>query len=212
MENYNWTSSGRIKRKAARESKKEDKMLRKKKRTPLKINKFKYQSFGRFLKNTLKTSLITSIPEIAANKSWTKRIIKITVFIICLIGFLYQTMNFLKMYWAYPTVVNVYATNPNEIVQPAVTICNHNRKRRTFICTLPDNDCDFLNAEEFCRHYPQYCPAQDPKRAFTGVSRFEFNIAISGSMVDVYLLEADGTTMKIRFIQKSELRIKGIEN
>ncbi|GBM59292.1 hypothetical protein AVEN_60641-1, partial [Araneus ventricosus] len=143
-------------------------MLRKKKRTPLKINPFKYQSFGRFLKSTLKTSLITSIPEIAANKSWTKGIIKITVFIMCLIGFLYQMMNFLKMYWAYPTVVNVFVTNPYEIVQPAVTLCNHNRKRRSFICSLPYNECDFLKGEEFCRNYPKFCPGMNPKHAFTG--------------------------------------------
>ncbi|GBN74120.1 hypothetical protein AVEN_219959-1 [Araneus ventricosus] len=175
MENYNRTSSDPIKRKAARKSKKEDRMLRKKKRTPLKINQFKYQSFDRFLKSTLKTSLITSIPEIAANKSWAKRIIKITVFIMCLIGFIYQTMNFLKMYWDYPTVVNVYATNPYEIVQPAVTICNYNRKRRTFICTLPDNECVFLKTEVFCRIYPQYCPHLDPKKAFTGFLKLDID-------------------------------------
>ncbi|GBM59313.1 hypothetical protein AVEN_60657-1 [Araneus ventricosus] len=43
-------------------------------------------------------------------------------------------------------------------------------KRRTFICTLPENECVFLNAEEFCRVYPQYCPRLDPKKAFTGMA------------------------------------------
>ncbi|XP_055951514.1 uncharacterized protein LOC129987575 [Argiope bruennichi] len=170
MENNEWARYGSFRKKQPQELKNGDKMLREKKRSIFKINHYKYQSFGLYLKSILKTSLITSIPEIAANKSWTKRIIKIIVFIMCLIGFFYQTMNFLGMYWAYPTVVNVYVTNPYEIVQPAVTICNYNRKRRTFICTLPDNECVFLNSDEFCKIYPQYCPHMDPKKAFTGMA------------------------------------------
>ncbi|GFT37268.1 uncharacterized protein TNCV_1127071 [Trichonephila clavipes] len=47
-------------------------------------------------------------------------------------GFTYQTLNFLWMYLDYPTVVNVYVTNPYEIVQPAITICSVNSYTRDF--------------------------------------------------------------------------------
>ncbi|GFS32895.1 uncharacterized protein NPIL_95831 [Nephila pilipes] len=136
------------------------------------INYSNYQSFSSYLKEVLKTSLITSIPEIAENKSWVKKIIKIIVFILCLIGFTYQTLDFLWMYLEYPTVLNAFITNPYEIEQPAITICNYNRKRRSFICSLEDNDCVFLNPEKFCELYTQYCPNKDPKRAFTGIPDF----------------------------------------
>ncbi|GIY72939.1 uncharacterized protein CDAR_277501 [Caerostris darwini] len=87
----------------------------------------KYRSFGSYLRAVLKTSLITSFPQIATSKSWLKRIIKIAVFVMCLVGFAYQTLNFMWMYLAYPTVVNVYISNPYEIVKPAITVCNKNR-------------------------------------------------------------------------------------
>jgi heme/copper-type cytochrome/quinol oxidase subunit 4 len=87
----------------------------------------KYKSLKVYMRNILKSSLITSVPEITLSKSWTKKIIKITVFIVCLVGFIYQTLDFLWLYLSYPTVVNVLISNPFEIVQPAVTICNRNR-------------------------------------------------------------------------------------
>ncbi|GFT37302.1 uncharacterized protein TNCV_1127271 [Trichonephila clavipes] len=70
------------------------------------------------------------------------------------------------MYLDYPTVVNVNATNPYEIVQPAITICNVNRKRRSFICSLEGNECTRMNNEEFCDAYPLFCPYNNPQKAF----------------------------------------------
>ncbi|GFR14776.1 uncharacterized protein TNCT_713811 [Trichonephila clavata] len=134
------------------------------------INYSNYRSFSSYLKKILKTSLITSFPEIASSKSWVTKIIKIIVFILCLIGFTYQTLDFLWMYLDYPTVVNVYITNPYEIVQPAITICSVNRKRRSYVCTLPDNECVKLTSEQFCSSYPRYCPGNDPNKSFTGVA------------------------------------------
>ncbi|GIX84786.1 uncharacterized protein CEXT_527661 [Caerostris extrusa] len=108
-------------------SKTRSKAAQEKKKSLFSIKSSNYQSFGPYLKKTLKTSLITSIPEIASTKSWAKRTIKSVVFVVCLVGFAYQTMDFLGMYLAYPTVVNVLVTNPYEIVQPSITLCNHNR-------------------------------------------------------------------------------------
>ncbi|GFS32899.1 uncharacterized protein NPIL_95841 [Nephila pilipes] len=177
MEDFNWTigvRDGKANKRKNRTSFKmkdlKNKMSYQRKKPMFQINYSNYQSFSSYLKKILKTSLITSIPEIAASKSWVKKIIKIIVFILCLIGFTYQTLDFLWMYLDYPTVVNVYVTNPYEIEQPAVTICNYNRKRRSFICTLEDNECVFLNPVEFCKIYPQYCPNNDPKKAFTGMA------------------------------------------
>ncbi|KAF8770981.1 hypothetical protein HNY73_018446 [Argiope bruennichi] len=86
----------------------------------------KYKSFCLYSKAILGNSLITSFPVIAKSKSWVKRTIKIIVFVMCLTGFTYQTLDFMWMYLAYPTVVNVYVSNPYEVVQPALTVCNKN--------------------------------------------------------------------------------------
>ncbi|GFY79630.1 uncharacterized protein TNIN_25441 [Trichonephila inaurata madagascariensis] len=125
----------------------------------------KYKSFTSFMKTIMKTSLITSFPVIATSKSWIKRILKIIVFIMCLIGFSYQTLDFLWMYLGYPTVVNVFISNPYEIVQPGVTICNKNRRRRTFFCDKPGY-CSPDNPVEFCKNYPEKCPGKKPSLAY----------------------------------------------
>ncbi|GFS32894.1 uncharacterized protein NPIL_95821 [Nephila pilipes] len=138
-----------------------------KKKTSSQSNYAKYKSFRTYTKTILKTSLITSFPEIATSKSWIKRIIKITVFIMCLIGFTYQTLDFLWMYLGYPTVVNVFVSNPYEIMQPAVTVCNKNRRRRSYICSQPDILCYYVEPAKFCKSYPVLCPGNDPKRAYT---------------------------------------------
>ncbi|GFQ90713.1 uncharacterized protein TNCT_695632 [Trichonephila clavata] len=144
MEDYNWTYIGIM---GVNPNKKRDNKFSKvnplqnktsfqNKKPTFGINYSNYQSFSSYLKRILKTSLITSFPEIAAN---------------------------------YPTVVNVFVTNPYEIEQPSVTICNFNRKRRSFICSLEGNQCSFSDKEQFCKIYPQYCPGNDPKKAFTGM-------------------------------------------
>ncbi|GFY48582.1 uncharacterized protein TNIN_475001 [Trichonephila inaurata madagascariensis] len=129
-----------------------------------------YESFSSGLRRILKTSLITSFSEMAASKSCIKKVIKIIVFVLCLIGFMYQTLNLLWMYLNYPTVGKVYVTSPYEIVQPAVTVCNINRKRRSFVCSLEDNVCVHLTNEKFCKAYPRYCPNNDPQKAFPKVA------------------------------------------
>ncbi|GFY52980.1 uncharacterized protein TNIN_84361 [Trichonephila inaurata madagascariensis] len=177
MDDFNWTYIGiaGVNPNKKRDSKfskvnsLQNKVSYQNKKPTFGINYSNYQSFGSYLKRILKTSLITSFPEIAASKSWLKKIIKIIVFISCMIGFGYQALNFLWIYLDYPTVVNVFVTNPYEIEQPSVTICNFNRKRRSFICSLDGNQCAFSSQEQFCKIYPQYCPDNDPRKAFTGI-------------------------------------------
>ncbi|XP_054717486.1 uncharacterized protein LOC129226882 [Uloborus diversus] len=131
-------------------------------------SELKYKSFKVYARNIFKSSLITSFPEIASSKSLTKTLVKITVFALCLIGFIYQTWDFLALYLSYPTVVNVLVNNPFEIVQPAITLCNRNRQRRRVICEKKESKCSFEeNAKEFCEKYPRYCPGR--KSPFTGV-------------------------------------------
>ncbi|GIY72938.1 uncharacterized protein CDAR_277491 [Caerostris darwini] len=44
------------------------------------------------------------------------------------------------------------------------------RKRRSYVCTMSNNECVFLQPEEFCKIYPPYCPNNNPKKAFTGMA------------------------------------------
>ncbi|XP_035222202.1 degenerin-like protein asic-1 [Stegodyphus dumicola] len=43
---------------------------------------------------------------------------------LCLGGFLYQTLQFLLLYWTYPTVVDIQQTAPSYLQLPAFTFCN----------------------------------------------------------------------------------------
>ncbi|GBN01699.1 hypothetical protein AVEN_134275-1 [Araneus ventricosus] len=144
-----------------------DGLLFKTRKTKL-YNSAKYKSFGLYLKTILASSLITSFPEIAKSKSWVKKTIKIIVFVMCLIGFTYQTLDFMWMYLAYPTVVNVFVSNPYEVVQPALTVCNKNRKRRINFCSVNEKNCEFSDPKEFCIKYPAMCPGNNPNHTYPG--------------------------------------------
>ncbi|GBN31774.1 hypothetical protein AVEN_169558-1 [Araneus ventricosus] len=53
-----------------------------------------------------------------------KKIARILVLFGCLSGFLFQTMEFMLLYWTYPTVVDIQKSSPSYLDVPAITVCN----------------------------------------------------------------------------------------
>ncbi|GBN18934.1 hypothetical protein AVEN_124080-1, partial [Araneus ventricosus] len=53
-----------------------------------------------------------------------KKIARIFVLFGCLSGFLFQTMEFMLLYWTYPTVVDIQKSSPSYLDVPAITVCN----------------------------------------------------------------------------------------
>ncbi|XP_071041426.1 uncharacterized protein [Parasteatoda tepidariorum] len=118
----------------------------------------KNHPFRKYAKFVFKQSLITGFPNIALSKSWKRKFWKISVFLVCLVGFLYQTSVFLQYYWTYPTTTYVEESSPYEIVQPALTLCSKNRIRRHIYCERNDSLCNFhYDNELFCEEYPKFC-------------------------------------------------------
>ncbi|GFR22030.1 uncharacterized protein TNCT_360811 [Trichonephila clavata] len=84
--------------------------------------------FSSYCKSLCKESLITGFPVIASTSGLIRKTIKILVFVVSLCGFLYQTSEFLKLYRAYPTMVDIKVENPDVVPLPAITVCNKNRQ------------------------------------------------------------------------------------
>ncbi|KAF8781575.1 Structural maintenance of chromosomes protein like [Argiope bruennichi] len=95
------------------------------------------QNIGKMLKMHFKASQgapyiisgfnCSGFPTIIATRTPWRKVVKIIVFVGCTCGFLYQTSEFLELYWAYPTMVDIKVENPDSVVLPAISFCNANR-------------------------------------------------------------------------------------
>ncbi|KAG8198522.1 hypothetical protein JTE90_017387 [Oedothorax gibbosus] len=109
-----------------------------------------------------KESLITGFPALASTRIGPcRRALKALVLVVCVCGFLYQTSEFLRMYLEYPTMVDMLVENPDSVPLPAIGFCNRNRMRRTVMCTIEQNVCEW-NQSDFCSLYPKYCMKYKP--------------------------------------------------
>ncbi|XP_054710423.1 uncharacterized protein LOC129220107 [Uloborus diversus] len=101
-----------------------------------------------------------------------KKLLKLSVVVICTVGFLLQTLEFLFLYWTYPTVVDIQVTVPSEIDMPGITICNSNGLRPSLICTLKGvcTQPNMLRFLDLCRFFPDACEnGTFPSKDFTGI-------------------------------------------
>ncbi|XP_015919383.1 degenerin deg-1 [Parasteatoda tepidariorum] len=92
------------------------------------------EDFGNYVAGILQNSMLTGIPQIAGAGNAPKRIIRALVFVACLIGFIYQSLVFMNLYWEYKTVIDVQVLTSKEADLPSVTVCNYNGLYRSKIC------------------------------------------------------------------------------
>ncbi|KAG8181640.1 hypothetical protein JTE90_015282 [Oedothorax gibbosus] len=72
----------------------------------------------------------------AKRRSPLKRFLKVVVFCLCVVGFLYQTHGFLMLYLDFPTIVNIEISVLPEIDMPAISVCNSNGVQPIALCPL----------------------------------------------------------------------------
>ncbi|KFM79361.1 hypothetical protein X975_09993, partial [Stegodyphus mimosarum] len=81
------------------------------------------EDFTNYVSSVLQNSMLTGIPQIATAGNIPKKVLRALVFILCLIGFIYQSLIFLYIYWEYETVIDVQVSSPEVVELPSMTIC-----------------------------------------------------------------------------------------
>ncbi|GIY26773.1 uncharacterized protein CDAR_530031 [Caerostris darwini] len=78
---------------------------------------------------------------------WLKTVLRVGGFLCILIGFLYQSCSFLKLYLKFPTTMELNVANEAVIDFPAITVCNSNPvryqewcKKNPFVCIRKPNE------------------------------------------------------------------------
>ncbi|KAF8770770.1 hypothetical protein HNY73_018260 [Argiope bruennichi] len=114
--------------------------------------------FSEYAKNLYSNSLVTGIPEIVIANNWRVRLIRLAIFICCIVGFIYQSLDFMDLYWKYPTILDIQITRKDEIMMPAITACDANGVRLSLYCKHYPCRKPLLE-HRFCRCYPagRYC-------------------------------------------------------
>ncbi|GFU05336.1 uncharacterized protein NPIL_35991 [Nephila pilipes] len=113
--------------------------------------------FLTYSKVLCKQSLITGFPVIASTRNGFHKALKILVFVLCTCGFLYQTFSFLKLFKAYPTLVDFQVEKPDIIPLPSISLCNKNRIRRRIFCTSFPEVCRWFKRTSYCLRYTPNC-------------------------------------------------------
>ncbi|XP_055932993.1 uncharacterized protein LOC129963015 [Argiope bruennichi] len=113
-------------------------------------------------------------------KQLCKKIARILVLIACLSGFIFQTMEFLLLYWTYPTVVDIQKSSPSYLDIPAITVCNPIGYNFTALCTefgisvcLVGRLLKFSTAY-VCQEHQDICVNNKIPKDFTGITYNKF--------------------------------------
>lgn len=113
---------------------------------------------ARYAKDVFTDSLITGVPQVVQTRNVGRKILKSIVLCLCLIGFIYQTTEFMNIFWNYPTVLDIDVEYPDIIESPAITFCNLNGIKRTLYCEQhPENCASPKNLAKFCAVFPEIC-------------------------------------------------------
>ncbi|GBM19640.1 FMRFamide-activated amiloride-sensitive sodium channel [Araneus ventricosus] len=78
-------------------------------------------------------SSVQAVSRVAQAETKSRKIFWLAVFLVCLCGCTYQVNSFLSIFFQYPVLIDVEVKN-NEILKfPAVTVCNLNRMKRSYV-------------------------------------------------------------------------------
>ncbi|GFT15659.1 uncharacterized protein NPIL_493641 [Nephila pilipes] len=90
--------------------------------------------------------------------SLTWKLLKIIIFIVCIVCFAWQSAEFFQIYFTYPTTTNIDITFPDVLNRPAFTLCNNNPVKREKFCAEYPHLCQKPNnLTEFCIKHPHFC-------------------------------------------------------
>lgn len=169
----------------------------------------------RYSSEVLSETLVTGVPNIVNTHYWPRKIFKLTVLLLCIIGFLYQTIEFLTLVYSYPSIVDITVYTPEEHLLPAIDICNNNGIVRSKFCQKYPERCEIPeNRAEFCREnsqYFQYCQNDTEWEKFK-VPKVEFyEFGKNASFSDMTELTHEEKSMFNIFpvIYSGEIDVKG---
>ncbi|XP_076335155.1 epithelial sodium channel subunit alpha-like isoform X1 [Tachypleus tridentatus] len=83
-----------------------------------------------FFKSLLERSNVNGVSHIASASSVLRQSVWVLVLVLGLFGCIYESYQFLKVYYTYPVVVTLDVENNWTLPFPSLTICNLNRVRR----------------------------------------------------------------------------------
>ncbi|XP_071037848.1 uncharacterized protein [Parasteatoda tepidariorum] len=111
------------------------------------------QIFGDYAADILRNSMVTGLPQIAHAANPAKKLIRVLVLIACLTGFIYQSLDFMNLYWQYKTIANAYVEATRVTEEPSFTICNLNGIYRSRICNDPRfmSNCSKFESSNWCK-------------------------------------------------------------
>ncbi|GFY56924.1 uncharacterized protein TNIN_414201 [Trichonephila inaurata madagascariensis] len=95
-------------------------------------------------------------------RMYLKKAIRILVVLLCLGGYSFQTLQFLLLYWTYPTVVDIQKSSPTYLEIPSITICNPIGYNYTAMCS--EFGVSVCTRKRLMR-FQQSNSCSDPKRA-----------------------------------------------
>ncbi|KAG8180874.1 hypothetical protein JTE90_015799 [Oedothorax gibbosus] len=88
----------------------------------------------------------------------TGQVLKIVIFFICLIGFVYQVFEFYSYFTSYPVISSIEVFTRDSFVLPAITFCNINPVQVSKYCKKYPTHCGIpSDIDTFCIDYPHYC-------------------------------------------------------
>ena len=71
-------------------------------------------------------STIGMVSNIVTTHSKYRRFLKVSIFSLCFLGFLYQSITFLNHVFEHPTTLNINVDRPKSLIVPAYTFCTNN--------------------------------------------------------------------------------------
>ncbi|XP_022242737.1 acid-sensing ion channel 4-like [Limulus polyphemus] len=78
------------------------------------------------------------------------------------VGFIYQSWSFIIIYLHYQTVVDVRVNAHDDLIFPAITVCNNNRMRRSAFCAMrPTSEPCVSNGTELYHKWAEDWHVQD---------------------------------------------------
>ncbi|GFT55531.1 uncharacterized protein TNCV_3320461 [Trichonephila clavipes] len=125
--------------------------------------KRKRETFINYMRSVLQNSMLTGVPQIATAGNVPKKVLRALVFVFCVVGFIYQSLVFMNIYWQYQTVIDVKVENPKETEMPSFTFCTNNGIETSKVCEDPDigKYCNRIIDEEvpfdWCVCLPHFC-------------------------------------------------------
>lgn len=111
-----------------------------------------------YLLNLLSDSVVTGVPQIITVGHIFRKVFKLIILFACIAGFIYQAVEFMNLYYTYPSTIDIDIEYAKTLPAPKLTVCDRNPLLRSKFCSENPQYCTQpTEVEKFCKKYPQFC-------------------------------------------------------